>query len=642
MKIAGVVEFSGRPATDIAPMLAGLQRYRSGAARLWSGVSATLGEVAFAGTGPQGVGARDIVRDREAGIVIVADARIDNRAMLRAQLRSLGLEVPVCAGDAGVILAAYRHYGEDCARHLLGDFAFAIFDERAQRLFCARDAFGIRPFYYHHRPGDVFAWASDWTSLIACNRVPVRVDEGRIADYLLDFEGMDHSGTFFQEVERLLPGHTLSISSRTFSTSRWYVPRAEPRAMGRADYEANFRDLLVQAVASCVGDGTAVGSMLSGGLDSSAVAALAATLPRPDAGALPVFSLVSASAEHCDETRASDAMVSTGRFAPHRCLADAPDPLDAELALAAGMLEEPFDAWMDAPRSAYALGARAGIGTMLDGIDGDTLLSEEMLLPDLLRHGRWIAARRFLRQEEWFYGAGNHRISPVQAARMAFAPWLPAGARRLVSGRFAATRLRGILDQTLINRDFAHRVGAADRLQRFGARAIPNLPDAAVPTRAANLLRPHWSAALGRYERVAFRYGIEPSHPFLDLRLVEFCAGTPDAVHWDSGFPKALLRHALDDLLPSQVAWRRGRRHLGSSLHRRIRAPRAEALTEALRRSQPSLDRYVDPQKLSELVAATVAPGSHLSPSVNDRVASVAELAAWVSRNEALQRSAIN
>ncbi len=641
MKIAGVVELSGRPATDIAPMLASLQRYRGGAARIWSGLPASLGQVAFTSADLQGTRPGEIVRDPEAGIVIVADARIDNRAMLRAKFRSLGLEVPTCSGDAGVILAAYRHYGEDCAQHLLGDFAFAIFDERALRLFCARDAFGVRPFYFHHRPGEIFAWASDWPSLIACTRVPVRVDEGRIADYLLDFEGMDHEGTFFRDVERLLPGHSLSVTTRTLTTSRWYFPRVEPRSTGKTDYEATFRELLTQAVASCVGDGNAVGSMLSGGLDSTSVAALAANLPRSEAGSLPVFSLVSASSDECDETRASDAMVRAGRFDPHRCLADAPDPLDDELTLAAGLLEEPFDAWMDAPRSAYALGGRSGIRTMLDGIDGDTLLSEEMLLPDLLRRGRWIAARQFLRQEEWFYGAGNHRISPLQAARAAFAPWLPSGVRRLVSGRLAAARLERVLDQTLINRDFARRIGVADRLQRFSARTIPNLPDAAVPARAANLLRPHWSAALGRYERVAFRYGIEPSHPFLDLRLVEFCAGTPHTIHWDSGFPKALMRRALDDLLPAQVAWRRGRRHLGSTLHRRIRAPRAAILTEALRRSRSSLDRYINPQKLSKLVAASTASSSNFSTVIDDRVASVAELATWLSRNESLQRSAI-
>lgn len=642
MKIAGVVEFSGRPAADIAPMLASLQRYRRGAASVWSGHASTLGQVAFPGMQPQWAAAPEVVCDWEANVVIVADARIDNRAALRAQLRSLGLEVPAHAGDAGVILAAYRHYGEDCARHLLGDFAFAIFDGRALRVFCARDAFGVRPFYYHHRAGEVFAFASDWPSLIACGRVPVRVDEGRIADYLLDFEGLDHEGTFFRDLQRLLPGHSLSVTSRALSTSRWYFPHVGPRAEGCADYEARLRELLTQAVASCVGDGNAVGSMLSGGLDSSSVAALAATLPRSGAGAFPVFSLVSASAKQCEETRASNAMVRTGRFEPHRCVADAPDPLDEELVLAADLVEEPFDAWMDAPRSAYALGRQAGMQSMLDGIDGDTLLSEGNLLSDLLRQGRWMAARRFLRQEEWFYGKGSHRVSLPQAARKAFLPWLPPNPIRIVSELLARRRLQAVLDGCMINRDFALRIGVADRHERFGARVIPNLPDAAIPSRASNLLRPHWSAALGRYERVAFQYGMEPSHPFLDRRLVEFCAGTPNEVHWDSGFPKALLRRALDDLLPPQVAWRRGRNHLGSTLHRRIRAPRTATLTETLRRSQDSLDRYIDPQKLSQLVAATAASSSNLSTAVDDRVAIVAELAAWLSRNEVLQRSAIN
>src|SRR5881296_79829 len=143
-------------------------------------------------------------------LVLTADARIDNRDEL---LAALGLESPPIQGisDGQLILRAYERWGERCPDRLLGDFAFAVWDRREQVLFCARDHFGVKPFYYY-RADRLFAFASEIKALLCLPEAPRRLNEVRVADYLDG--GLllgDKAGTFYQDILRLPPGHSLTI-----------------------------------------------------------------------------------------------------------------------------------------------------------------------------------------------------------------------------------------------------------------------------------------------------------------------------------------------------------------------------------------------------------------------------------------------
>src|SRR5262245_20600165 len=132
-------------------------------------------------TTPESLSEKLPLANQAGDLAITADARIDNRDELTA---ALGLPPHSGVTDSMLILLAYEHWGEHCPEKLLGDFAFAIWDGRKRVLFCARDHFGVKPFYYCHS-GRLFAFASEIKALLSLPEVPRRLNEVRVADYLV-------------------------------------------------------------------------------------------------------------------------------------------------------------------------------------------------------------------------------------------------------------------------------------------------------------------------------------------------------------------------------------------------------------------------------------------------------------------------
>jgi asparagine synthase (glutamine-hydrolysing) len=160
----------------------------------WQDGSVGLGHTLLATT-PELEFERQPFKHAETGCVITADVRLDNRKELLAALGLSGRRESV--GDAELILRIYLEQSEDCLDRLLGDFAFAIWDPRHQKLFCARDHFGMRPFCYHHSPSKRFLFASSPQSILVLAQVPYRINKGRIADFLVpQLEWIDYKHVF--------------------------------------------------------------------------------------------------------------------------------------------------------------------------------------------------------------------------------------------------------------------------------------------------------------------------------------------------------------------------------------------------------------------------------------------------------------
>ena len=207
---------------------------------------------------------------------IVADARIDARRDLVPQLRALGQEnLSPEATDVELILRAYLVWGEDCVEHLLGDFAFAIWDGQKQSLFCARDHLGVKPFFYAHL-GQKLIFSSSLDCIRQHPAVSDRLNELAIADFLLFDLNQDKTTTSFADIQRIPPAHVATWSAdgpqlRCY----WTLPIDEPVFFRRdEDYVDRFKELLDQAVDDrlrtkkiCV--------FMSGGLDSPTLAATA-------------------------------------------------------------------------------------------------------------------------------------------------------------------------------------------------------------------------------------------------------------------------------------------------------------------------------------------------------------------------------
>jgi asparagine synthase (glutamine-hydrolysing) len=181
---------------------------------------------------------------------IVADARVDARRELVPLLKAHGHEnLSLNATDVELILHAYLTWDENCVEHLLGDFAFAIWDGPQQRLFCARDQLGVKPFFYTHI-GRTLIFSSSLDCIRHHPSVSGRLNDLAIADFLLFDSNQDLATTSFADIQRLPPGHSAKWSARKQELRRyWTLPIDEPLYCRQADnYVNRFRELLEQAV----------------------------------------------------------------------------------------------------------------------------------------------------------------------------------------------------------------------------------------------------------------------------------------------------------------------------------------------------------------------------------------------------------
>ncbi len=206
---------------------------------------------------------------------ITADARIDCREELKRELEKADSNRRPPATDSELILQAYAVWGEECVRHLRGDFAFAIWDARRKTLFCARDHFGVKPFYYAEI-GNIFLFSNVLNCVRSHPGISDSLNDAAIGDFLLFGLNCDLSTTTFRDIRRLPPAHCLSVSAEGVRILRyWSAPTSGAIRYRHADeYVEHFQNLIQSAVADRLRVDRA-GILLSGGLDSGAIAATA-------------------------------------------------------------------------------------------------------------------------------------------------------------------------------------------------------------------------------------------------------------------------------------------------------------------------------------------------------------------------------
>ena len=209
---------------------------------------------------------------------IVADVCVDDRQTLKDQLRASGLTALDTLTDEQLILHAYTVWGCACVEHLLGDFAFVIWDGESRRLFCARDHFGVKPLYYTRLAKSLVV-----SNTLNCIRLHPQVsgalNEAAIGDFLLFGQNQDLATTVYQAIKRLPPAHTLTWTGDTLVIQRyWELPLDEPLHYAKpSDYVERFQELFSAAVADRLRMRD-IGVAMSGGMDSTSVAAMAKRL----------------------------------------------------------------------------------------------------------------------------------------------------------------------------------------------------------------------------------------------------------------------------------------------------------------------------------------------------------------------------
>ena len=589
--ICGAWSLNGRipSPTEIKAIAAPLERRGPDRTHYWHDGPIALGHTLLATT-PEALVEVLPLTESDSGCTITADARLDNREELITAL-DLGGETRTI-GDGELILRAYLKWGEDCPTHLLGDFAFAIWDPRAARLFCARDHMGMRQLIYHHAPGELFAFATEADALVAHAGVPKRINEGRIADFLDNLEGIDFTSTFFEEVFRLPPAHTLTVAATGLSLRRYWqlTPGPELKLGSDQAYADAFLKVFTEAVRCRLRSAGPVGSMLSGGLDSGSIAAIAAQLLGTNGnGPLRTFSAIGPDPTTCPESSAIRTVLGLEGIKATTIDHSALCPWLQDLWHLEGETGEPFEQHMTLIRAVYLSARQSGVRVVLDGGAGDVVLTSGNRVAAHLRQRRIRSAWNEACGEQAFWKIRKYRFrSFLGGLWVVFVPNKIRRARRRLGWQIADIT-HGFSRR--INSNFARRVDLRARRTVFRAHVtLQDLPD--IDRRTEAISHPHLVAARERYDRTAAAVGIEPRDPFMDIRLIDFCLSLPDDQMQRGGWPKHILRRATEGWLPDSIRWRLGKEHLGWTFTQRLFGEFPDWRT-TLEAARPTLNPYV-------------------------------------------------
>ena len=543
--IAGILHFDGRPVESgqVEAMTSAMRHRGPDGIRHWRRGHAALGHCMLHTT-PESLRETQPLANEDASLVLSMDGRVDNRAELRHALLAKGIRLRDQT-DAGLVLHAYETWDEDCLAHIDGDFAFLLWDARRQRVFAARDRIGIKPFHYHWSNGRL-AVASDIAGLLLAPGITRDLNPGAITEYLAD-SPLGNQETFFRDCMRLPAGHRLVADARGIRISRYWCPEdSEPLLLPTyQDYVERLSELLARATAQRLRSHRPIGTLLSGGVDSSAIACFAMSgLQRFSGPALQTYSLVFPGLP-CDEQAAILKFLDRMNAAPgqrHLFIGSAPnlDGLEASLARP-DMPDSPIGA---AYYPLYADAAARGCRIMLGGWGADDWIGggtgrmtdqtkyggiaaiPSWLLAQSRSHGRQQAMERLFR----------HGIRPRLARLMRRSTWLSRA--RLLRTRGPAWLAPEI----------------TELLRRRRLATLAEKPESGSYRKAETLRWLHSGMFANNtvlQEAGCAMHGLEGRYPFHDRSIVEFALATPPEVLRGETRYKQLLHAVLAQTFPA-------------------------------------------------------------------------------------------
>jgi asparagine synthase (glutamine-hydrolysing) len=562
--IFGLIGRNSRPVhrRELANMAAAIAAHGGDGGGIWSESSAGMGQSLKRVT-PEDDLEQQPLSSTDRRLVLVSDGRLDNRAELARLLRLDGAAAR--QPDSAYLLGAYEKWGDACASRLVGAFAFAVWDGPAQSLLLARSSQAERPLYYYEGP-DLFAFATAPKALFAVPGVPRAIDEQFLADYL-GRERAEPGTCFYRHLRRLLPGHTLVLRPRgSVIRAHWLPDDSRELQLSRdEEYVEAFNEVFERVVRDHLRGTAAVGVMLSGGYDSSAVAVTAAPLLAPSGGRLHAFTEV-------PPPDFAGPMLA-GRYADERpyvrTIAARHQNLDLAFIDTTGRffldnLAPLFDAaevpyrspsnrvWHEA---LLAEARQRGVGVMLWGVQGNLTISwgGSSLLSQLCRSGHWGEAYRQARAST---RGGPFAVMKL-IARQGVLPLVPDAAY-LALARARRRPLKPWRDTGALRPAFAtdHRVD--ERARATGADFRLRLrADARVTRRLAIARFVDLFDGVGAGYQA--RFNIDTRDPTGDQRIVEFCLSLPERQYSLNGETRSLVRRAMRSRWPAEILDNPGR-----------------------------------------------------------------------------------
>ncbi len=567
--IAGAIDLSGRPIANLSRRLELMNELQ--AHRGPDGQSAWKHERDHVGFANQRLAIIDLSTGDQpmgdgAGSWISYNGEIYNYIELRAELGGRGFRT---TSDTEVALRSYQQWGTDCVNHFRGMFAFSIWDEKTQTLFCARDRFGIKPFYYAEVDG-VFYFASEIKALIPFLPT-VETDLEGLKDYLC-FQFCLGGKTMFKGVKELLPGHILTVHDGRVAVSRYWEVYYQPDFHHTAAYfESSIRDLMAESVALHLRSDVPVGAYLSGGLDSSIVASLAVESQGPSFLAFtgrfgndPAYDESGYAREMAEwkgfqvldiDIAASDFVSSIEKVIYH---------LDQPVA-GPGSFPQYLVSALAAKHRKVVLGGQGGdeifggytrylvayfeqcIKGAIEGTmsSGPYVVTYESIIPNL------VALKNYKPMLQEFWRDGLFENLDRRYFRLINrAPSLGDEINWAALGQYDPYETF----RTIFNGANVGHESYFDSMTHFDFKTL--LP-----------------ALLQVEDRVSMAHGLESRVPFLDHRIVELAATIPADIKFENGNMKHVLRSAMRSKLPPRISNRQDKMGFPVPLHEWITSP---------------------------------------------------------------------
>ncbi|MBI2321239.1 MAG: asparagine synthetase B [Chloroflexi bacterium] len=563
-----------------------------------------LGHAKMAVT-PEDEAERQPLASRRTGCVLVADARLDNRDDLLLRLPD---RPQLTAGDGELILRAYETWGLDAPAHLLGDFAFVIWDPRQQCLVCARDTAGQRTLFYR-ADAHTFAAASEIHQLLQDTTVPIEPNDERVRESLVPLNALrnekDDAATYYAGIHAVPAGHVLVVDRVDLRVRRYweFEPPGELRYRRDEDYAEHFRDVFFEVVRARLRSARPLGALLSGGLDSSSVVCTAHELFRRSDAHHPGFASFSYVFDglECDERDLiADIQAKYGFDARFVTCGSFAGRLDLE---PPGFQHSPNMGVREARDTIFGAISAAGVRAVLTGDVGDSCIyGSYLVLDSLLRQGRLGAFWNYLRAYRRASGASLRKTLRLYC----LTPLLPLALQRRLLAADAERQVRRHWRRLLpdwmpepLREDLARRhlarVVTDERARRFASPARETEYRLLYPPETLPNLAP---------------WPVEVWRPFVDRRLHAFLfaippeqkfAPHPTAERFYAG-SKRLIRAAMRGILPESIRTRTAKTVFNVAFHTELREhwPVYEAAFGPAARSEVAARGYVDQRRFWE------------------------------------------
>ncbi len=531
--ICGIIRLDGKAVQKsvVLTMLNAMKNRGNDDEGLWLKASMGFGHKML-WTTPESLHEKQPQVSKDATVILTADVRIDNRDELFKQF-DLNENDHDIITDTDLIIWSYQKWSENCPKYIVGDYAFALWDEKQKQLFCSRSPLGIKPFYYH-LDQDFFIFASEIAVIQSI--APKHVQEPDIASIksFINTTVISCQKTCFNGINRLIPAHNLIIQNKQISQQRFWFPEKIKidNNISFEDAKKMFLDVMTQAVQCRLRSAYPIGCELSGGLDSSTVLTLAAGIESTQKVS-PLSSYYDDLS--CDEQPYIESVAKKLNIKPiiNRALS-----LDYKGDYS---LERHYQLSSDWPGSGsfldalgvFRLAQRNNIRVVLTGQGGDHIAAGNyFMLADYLKSFRFIHLYKEML---------SLNFSWRMFKQYALSPLFPAYFKRAIR-RIAGTSVKKEMSQT----DLCY----TEKNQKGGSQA--QAFDLAIITGALSTLCIDFSPQFR-----AGHFNIECWHPFFDQRVIEFMLSLPASYKMKGGLSKILLREAMKGKIPD-IVYERG------------------------------------------------------------------------------------